>query len=333
MSGPWTIAFTDATKRLDIFLSEHAGLARTQAKKQVEQGRFTVNGKAVPAHYFLKEGDVVETSGAGTIKEKTRRGLPASVAADTAMREARALPTVFTLQIIKETPDWIVLYKPSGVLMHPDHETVSGTLIDAVIAHAPQTAKVGEDPARPGIVSRLDKDVSGLVVIAKTQAAFEHLKHQFAEHTVQKEYVALVHGEVPRDEGDLKFRIARSTSKARMAARPATGGNLSESQAAWTHYEVLRRFTGATLLRLNILSGRTHQIRAHVHAFGHPVIGDPLYKLKQTKRRMDDISRTMLQSVKLAFDDPASGERMTFEIPEDPEFARQINTLSRAKNF
>lgn len=231
------------------------------------------------------------------------------------------------LNIVEETPEWIVVNKPCGVLMHPDHDHPDGTLIDALVARTPEMATVGEDPTRPGIVSRLDKDVSGLVVIAKTPDAFDNLKHQFAEHSVTKEYIALVHEDIPagKDEGDLKFRIARSASKARMAGRPvgAEGG-----QAAWTHYEVEQRFVGAALLRLQIFSGRTHQIRAHLHAFGHPVIGDPLYTLKKTKRNVKNPARLYLQSVHLAFNDPTTNERKDFTLPLDPAFDEMIKTLS-----
>lgn len=227
------------------------------------------------------------------------------------------------LKIVKETPHWIVVQKPAGQLMHPDHDHPDGTLIDDVVAHAPEVAKIGEDPSRPGIVSRLDKEVSGLVVIAKTQEAFESLKRQFAEHQVTKEYVALVHGDITKDEGDLKFRIGRSTSKARMAARPETADT---GKAAWTHYEVQQRFVGAALLRLHIFSGRTHQIRAHLHAFGHPVVGDSLYMLKKTKRNIQ-APGLMLQSVRLSFADPKTNEPQTFEIPMDPQFTALMNIL------
>jgi 23S rRNA pseudouridine1911/1915/1917 synthase len=317
MSASWTIGFADAKKRLDVFLTEKLeGLSRSQAKKQVEAGAYTVNGKVVSGHHFLKEDDVVAVGameGKLPAQDHTRRDRTA--ARNASVRGGTTLP----LEIIKETTDWIVVKKPAGVLMHPDHDNLDGTLIDAVMAHAPQVAKIGEDPSRPGIVSRLDKDVSGLVVIAKTQDAFDDLKKQFGEHSVTKEYVALVHGDVTTDEGDLKFRISRSTSKARMAASAA---NAEGGQAAWTHYAVEKRFTGAALLRLQILTGRTHQIRAHLHAFGHPVIGDPLYKQKQMKRNLN-APRVMLQSVKLAFNDPATGQRVSFEQPLDPEF----NTL------
>ncbi len=322
MSATWKIGFADAKKRLDVFLSEKTGLSRSQAKKQAEAGAYVVNKKPVSGHHFLKEGDVVSV-GAGTTRAEGSRADRKRTATQVSNERSGQRQKKVPLQIIKETSDWIIVFKPAGVLMHPDHDHTDGTFIDTVIAHAPQIAKIGEDPARPGIVSRLDKDVSGLVVIAKTQDAFDDLKKQFAAHAVTKEYVALVHGEVPKDEGDLKFRIARSSSKARMAGRPAgsEGG-----QAAWTHYQVEKRFTGASLLRLQILTGRTHQIRAHLHAFGHPVIGDPLYKLRLPKRNIA-IPRVMLQSVALAFDDPATKERVSFTARLDPEFEELISTL------
>lgn len=334
MSDTWTVKFADEKKRLDVFLAERvAGLSRAQAKKRIEASEVTVNGKTVAAHYFLKEGDVVTTVGAdpfgGVYPERSRGTQGRLVRPDQTIERSRARPSDLKpppceLRIIAETHDWIVVYKPAGILMHPDAKTQAGTLVDAVIAHAPEVAKVGEDPARPGIVSRLDKGVSGLVVIAKTQDAFDDLKRQFAEHAVDKEYLALVHGQVPKDEGEIKFRIARSTSKARMAARPAAAEG---GQAAWTHYEVVRRFRGATLLKLEILTGRTHQIRAHLHAFGHPVIGDPLYKRKQPDRKLA-APRLMLQSVALAFNDPGTGERHSFRVEPDPVFGQQLQKLT-----
>ncbi|MEN9557681.1 MAG: hypothetical protein RL141_50 [Candidatus Parcubacteria bacterium] len=318
MNAHWTAEATDTGTRLDVFLAaQPGGISRSQIKKKAELGLCFVNQKPVSAHFALKEGDEVEIREEGTPRAKApHRATPVKT------RKTERGDTV-PLEILRETADWIVLNKPAGVLVHPDHAHPDGTLIDAVIAHAPGVSKVGEDPLRPGIMSRLDKDVSGIVVIAKTQDAFEHLKRQFAEHKVTKQYLALVHGEIPTDEGDLKFRIARSTTKARMAARPvgSEGG-----QAAWTHYTVEKRFTGATLLRLQILSGRTHQIRAHLHAFNHPVVGDRLYELKQTKRRLTP-PRLMLQSVLLAFDDPTTGERVSFTLPPDPAFETVIATL------
>lgn len=325
MNASWTMTESDHKKRLDVFLSETMeDCSRSHAKKLVEAGAILVNGKTVSGHHFLKTGDVVTTASeeeklehAGKAKKKHTTHHATTVSSKD---EAHAIGD---LKIIKETNDWIVVYKPRGVLMHPDHKTPKGTLIDAVIAHAPQVAKVGEDPARPGIMSRLDKDVSGLVVIAKTQDAFDHLKRQFSQHHVSKTYTALVYGDMEVDEGDIRFRIGRSSSKARMAAFPEKS---EHGQAAWTHYRVVERLPDATLLELQILTGRTHQIRAHLYALNHPVVGDALYKPKSVVRHIQS-DRLLLQSVALSFEDPVTGERVSFQIPVDADIATAIEQL------
>ena len=294
-------------QRLDVFLSETVeGLTRSQAKKRIETGDVTVNGKPAAVHRFLNEGDIVEMKPLSAVVSDTRRTVAA----------APRRESVMAMRIIAETPSWLVAFKPAGVLMHPTSKGETDTFIDAVIAHAPEVAKVGEDPAEPGIVSRLDRDVSGLVVVAKTQDAYEDLKRQFKTRKVDKTYLALVYGDVPQVEGDLKFRIGRSTTKARMAAMPKES---NEGRAAWTHYAVEERLNGAALLTLHILTGRSHQIRAHLFAFNHPVIGDPLYAPRSAKRNIT-APRLMLESIALEFDDPETGERKSFTIDPDPAF-------------
>jgi 23S rRNA pseudouridine1911/1915/1917 synthase len=308
MPKKWTVEEQDHGARMDVFLANQLpDLTRSQIAKRLKQESGRVNGKIASVHQFLKTGDVVEFDE----RKKTVEG-----------KIVVKLPPP-ELVILKETPEWIVLDKPAGVVVHPDTNNESGTLVDALLPYAPQMAKVGEDPNRPGIVHRLDKEVSGLMVVAKTQAAFEHLKKQFAEHTVDKKYLALVYGEVGPDEGDIKFRIARSTTKGRMAARPTheEGG-----KAAWTHYKTLRRFRHASLLELEIFSGRTHQIRAHMLAFSHPVIGDPLYT-RRAEGRSTIAPRLMLQSIHLSFIDPATGETQTFDLPPVPAFDQVIREL------
>jgi 23S rRNA pseudouridine1911/1915/1917 synthase len=297
----WTVTESHAGERLDVFVVAQTGKTRNAVQRAIKAGIIQVNGTNTAVHQFLKTGDTVTWNDAPITDTKAQVTLPEQAPA-----------------ILAETDGWIVLDKPVGLLVHPAHHQVgTPSLADWLVAHFAPIAKIGEDPARPGIVHRLDREVSGLLVAAKTQAAFDDLKKQFASRTVEKKYTALVHGAVPQEEGDIKLRIARSSSKARMAARPEgeTGG-----KAAWTHYRVLERFKGATLLELTILSGRTHQIRAHLHGIGHPVIGDSLYARKQTDRRVQ-APRVMLQSTFLAFNDPATGERKTFTLPPDPAFA------------
>jgi 23S rRNA pseudouridine1911/1915/1917 synthase len=316
-SKKWVVAEEDQQKRIDVFLSEQVDdLSRSQAKKRVETESVLVNGKPVSGHYAVKTGDVIT-------QEENHAPL-ATGHSPTSSNDRTSTISAKELRIVEETEDWIVINKPPGVLMHPDHGHPRGTLIDAVIEHAPQVAKVGEDPIRPGIISRLDKDVSGLVVIAKTQDTFDSLKKQFAEHAVTKEYVSLVYGTMEQDEGDIRFRIGRSSSKARMAALPE---HAQEGQVAWTHYEVTKRLKGATLLKLKILTGRTHQIRAHLFAMQHPAVGDPLYKPRSVTRNIE-APRLLLQSVALSFNDPATKERKTFQLALDQEFNDVISSMN-----
>jgi 23S rRNA pseudouridine1911/1915/1917 synthase len=307
MSHTWTISQDEAGARLDVFLAgKLPKMTRSQVSKFLKAGAGKVNGKSASVHRFLNPGDKVEFGTVDSVAGKTE-----------VAPEDRPVRPVPELKIIDETKGFIVLDKPTGVLVHPDGKQLTGTLVDALLAHDPKIAKIGEDPERPGIMHRLDKEVSGLMVVAKEQDAFDSLKAQFAEHSVDKVYLALVHGEMEQDEGDIKFRIARSKTKSRMAARPA---HEEEGRAAWTHYRTLKRFKKASLLELSIFSGRTHQIRAHLLALNHPVIGDVLYGRKSEDRKIKS-PRLMLQCVKLGFKDPATGELREYELPPVKEFA------------
>lgn len=296
----WEVSEAEAGTRLDHFLTTAlVPLTRSAIQKRIKQGEILLNGAPTPVHHFLKVGDVI------TWKAPTPP-------------KTSALPTPFPTQlvptIVAETKDWIVLNKPVGLMVHPSSTSTEPTLVEWLVEHDPAITRVGEDPSRPGIVHRLDKDVSGLIVIAKTQAMFDFLKEAFAQRRVRKHYLALVHGEMSKDQDDIKLKIARSSKGGRMAARPVG----EEGKAAWTHYHVKERFVGATLVDVEILSGRTHQIRAHFHGIGHPLIGDPLYKRRETDRRFS-APRLMLQSVLLSFPD-LEGQTQTFELPADPIF-------------
>ncbi|MFA5935569.1 MAG: RluA family pseudouridine synthase [Patescibacteria group bacterium] len=306
------ITAQNAGERLDVFLTtEFPEMTRSLIAKLLRNGAGKVNGTKASVHRFLKEGEVVEFDDAVSKNKNQPEKKPVV---------QKPLPK---LKIIRETADWLVINKPSGLMVHPDANVEIGTLVDLLVAHDPAIAKIGEDPSRPGIMHRLDKDVSGLMVIAKTQDAYDHLKKQFAEHSVEKHYLALVHGEVSHDEGDITFRIGRSSRGGRMAAIP-TGSK--EGKAARTHYKVIKRFRGAGLVELEIFSGRTHQIRAHMHGLGHPVMGDSLYILRQTDRNVT-VPRLLLQSIVLGFTDPATGTRERFTLPPDPAFDAVMKTF------
>ncbi len=284
--------------RLDVFLAEQTGKTRSSIKNLIQNGGVLVNGKAASVHRFLKEGDEIDVQEISNHKTQNTN-------------KTHMEPTV-----IAETDEWLVIDKPAGLLVHPDAKQKTGTLVDWLLARDPRIGRVGEHPERPGIVHRLDREVSGLMVIAKTPRAYEELQRQFRERKTEKHYLALVRGRVRQEEGEIKFRIARSTSKARMAARPAQE---KEGRAAWTHYRVRERRPNATLLDLEIISGRTHQIRAHLQAIGHPIVGDALYITSKSNSRIK-APHLMLQSVFLSFDDPTTGERQSFSLPSNAAF-------------
>lgn len=312
----FTIDDQNAGDRLDVFLTSSLEGQKTRSAiaKALKNGAATVNGTPASVHRFLKTGDSIEFNDDAK---------PAGTKSIASKQKDVKHNVPKKLKLIEDRTDWMVIDKPAGIMVHPDANTEYGTLVDLLVAHDPAIAKIGEDPSRPGIMHRLDKEVSGLMVIAKTQDAYDHLKRQFAEHSVEKRYLALVHGELSHDDGDITFRIARSSRGGRMAAVPTES---KEGKAARTHYNVIRRFRGATLVELEIFSGRTHQIRAHMHGLGHPVIGDPLYKIRQTDRNVT-APRLLLQSIVLSFTDPSTGTRERFTLPPDPAFDAVMNTF------
>lgn len=300
----WQIDSSLDGERLDqALVALDPSISRGQWQKRIKEGAVFVNEKAVLIpHFALKPESTIrfEPKEKATAANKIKKNIP-------------------SLRIIAETDDWIVLDKQPGLLVHPAQDGEEITLVDALIAHDPAIAKIGPEPERPGIIHRLDRDVSGLMIVAKTASAYDHLQQQFREHTIDKTYLALVHGLVAKDDGDIRFKLSRSTTKGRMASHPE---NDTTGKVAWTHYRVVERTPGATLLHVNIFSGRTHQIRAHLFALGHPVIGDTLY-VKKTVDRKHAAPRLMLQSIHLAFVDPASGETKTFDL----EPVKQFNDL------
>ncbi|MCR4278486.1 MAG: RluA family pseudouridine synthase [bacterium] len=320
MKQTWIIPENEEKVRLDIFLRDQVNdLTRSALAKLIKSGHVTVNGKEASVHRFLKVGDTVRIEDNNSaIETKKQKKEKFEKELDLALQN---LPP---LKIVKETDEWIVINKPTGLLVHPDAKVKIGTLADILVAHDPKIAKIGEDPSRPGIMHRLDKDVSGLMVIAKTQDAFDSLKKQFAEHSIQKTYLALAYGHVAHEEGDIKFRIARSKSKARMAALPESE---TDGQAAWTHYKIVKRFRTASLLELEIYTGRTHQIRAHLFGLGHPIVGDTLYAQSHTAKRIVT-PRILLQAIRLSFKDPTTEKLETFTLTPDPAFENVMAKLS-----
>ncbi|NMB48076.1 RluA family pseudouridine synthase [Candidatus Kuenenbacteria bacterium] len=297
----------DKGKRLDKFLQEKLDdLSRSQIQKMIKAGEILVNGKEVAAHYFLKAGERVQGK-----RQKARqtgeqaKGQPAKFYNEENFSNsgsAGALRAKVKVEIIAEEKDYIVVNKPAGMVVHHDSAHKSGTLVDWLVERYPEIKKVGDDAKRPGIVHRLDKDVSGLMVIARSQEMFECLKKQFQERKTEKEYLALAHGVVSKDEDLIEGVIGRSAKSGTMVAG---GAKAKKSREAATAYNVVERFKNFTLLQIKILTGRTHQIRAHMKSIGHSLVGDELYVTRDVKRKkqQEELGRVWLFAEKLGFKD------------------------------
>ena len=247
------------------------------------------------------------------------------------------LPDNLTPKILSETDDYLVISKPAGLTVHPGSGATGYFLTDWLVKKWPKMAMVGEDPARPGIVHRLDKDVSGLMVVAKNNDCFFHLKEQFRIRSVKKHYQALVHGRIVSDYGTISFPITRSKDGHKMAALPANSSDLLtrrqprqrdqgnvkswfKSREASTEFHVIKKFVNFTLLKIEIKTGRTHQIRVHFFAYGHPLVGDNLYCTKKTKEKNEklDLGRVWLVADFLKFQDRKNREvEFKIDLPED----------------
>ncbi|MBI4256885.1 RluA family pseudouridine synthase [Candidatus Uhrbacteria bacterium] len=297
---------SQAGNRLDKFLTEIMEASRSHIQRLIRQEAITINNKPAKSGEVLKPGDVVSYP-------EVERSVPV---------KDGATPV---LDIVYEDDDLLVINKPAGLLVHEalkDERRV--TVVDGLLERYPEIAQVGDDPTRPGIVHRLDKDVSGLMVIAKTQAAFDSLKKQFQNRSIHKEYLALVYGTLPKETDTITFNIERSKNKGRMVAR--TGSQ--EGKDAVTIYDVLKRFSTATYVNVKILTGRTHQIRVHFQALGYPIVGDKLYKVKRMKFREIPLPRLFLHSHKLTIE-LMSGEEKSFVVPLPEELEEILKKLSR----
>ncbi len=302
-----TIKAENQGQRLDVFLAEQFGdYTRSQIKKLIIGGNVLVNNEKATVHKFLKADDEISISFDNIIvKEETKKVDSAKIA-----KENKEL--FENIKIISHNNDFLVIEKPVGLLVHPTDKHETNTLVDWLIAKYPKVKHVGEDPMRPGIVHRLDKDVSGLMVIPLNQNSFEYFKNLFKMRDIDKRYTALVFGEVSKETDTIDFTIGRSKAKEGIfAARPAKSEEINEKdKQAITEFDVIQRFRNFTLLEIKILTGRTHQIRVHLKAYGHPIVGDKLYLNKKIKSKRD-LSRIFLHAHYLAFNGP-DGELYKF---------------------
>ncbi len=290
--------------RLDRWLAEHVpALSRARLQALIDGGQVRVDGAARKAAHRLRGGEVIEIE------------IPPPPP------EALA-PEAIALDIVYEDAQVLVIDKPAGMVVHPGAGQARGTLAAAVLAHAPQTAGVG-GPRRPGVVHRLDKGTSGLLVIAKTQAAYDALTRQLAARSVGRRYLALVHGRLRLPEGVVDAPLARHPhDRVRMAiARQGKG------KRAVTHYRVLERFEDFTLVEAILETGRTHQIRVHMASLGHPVYNDDTYGRRPLRRLPIPFEGLGLHASVLAFTHPITHERLEFTAPLPPRMERLLSHL------
>lgn len=307
----------DKGKRLDIFLVDNLSCSRSEAQKMMKNKFILLNGQSLKkARPILKETDVVEILSQAQAEPQEVKIIP--------VRGEKGKDFSKEIRVINEEKDYLIIDKPSGLLVHPTLAYETNTLKDWLLKKYPLIKKVGDDPQRPGIVHRLDKDASGVMVIAKTQKMFDYLKDQFKNRTVEKEYSVLVHGAVNAEYGTIDFDIDRGVEGS-MVARPKIDilklKNVNKQQGgkeAMTEFWIDKAFTRFTLLKVQIHTGRTHQIRVHMQAFNHPVVGDNLYFNKKLNRKRDEVlGRLFLHSRRICFQDLA-GEKVCFEskLPE-----------------
>jgi 23S rRNA pseudouridine1911/1915/1917 synthase len=295
-----------AGQRLDRALADRLPeLSRARLQRMIEAGDVEVSGRrAKPAHR-LRLGELV----AGRV--------PDPVPADHLEPEAIALEVVF------EDDDVIVVDKPPDLVVHPGAGHRSGTLVNALLHHCGASLSGIGGVLRPGIVHRLDKGTSGLLVAAKNDAAHRHLAAQFKRHSVDREYRALVRGAPGEDAGSIVAPIGRHpTDRKKFSTRTRSG------REAVTHWRVERRMGALSLLRVRLETGRTHQIRVHLASVGLPVAGDPVYGGGRSVTRALGLQRQALHAARLGFEHPRSGERLAFDSPLPADLARVIGELS-----
>lgn len=287
----------DAGKRLDHFLQERLqDFSRSRLQSWIKEGRVQVNGSAAKASLALRGAERIEVSPAG---------LP----------PLQALPENLPVEVLYEDSAVIAVNKPAGVVVHAGAGAHSGTLVNRLVYHFGALSKIGGE-LRPGIVHRLDRGTSGVLLVARTDAAHRDLAAQFASRKVEKTYLALVQGNVRAEAGRITKPITRDpVRRTRMTAK------LGHGREAITEYRVRERFEGFTLLEVRIGTGRTHQIRAHLSSIGHPVAGDRLYGARAGRR-------IFLHAWRIAFTSPATGRRVEVESPIPPELRQWLDELT-----
>ncbi len=285
--------------RLDVFLSDEVDWSRSQIKLQIDGGRALVNGEKRKAGFLVKNGDVITLSFSKEILEINA--------------EAENIP----LDIVYEDDDFAIINKPQGMVVHPAPGAYNHTLVNALLYHFENLSQ-GSNKIRPGIVHRIDKDTSGLLVVAKNDKAHESLAGQIAEHSCFRHYLALLEGNLKTDEGRIETFIGRNPQDRKMMAV------VEDGKKAITNFKVIERFGDYCLVEFILETGRTHQIRVHSKHLGHPIVGDKTYGIKNQKFNLNG---QLLHAYKLELTHPTSRKRMTFECDIPEYFTKILNKL------
>lgn len=289
------------TKRLDAYIAENTELSRSRATKLIEEGLVTVDGKLASKKTSLKAGDEVHI----TVPEAEPLDL-----------KSEDIP----LDIVYEDGDLLVVNKPKGMVVHPAAGNFDGTLVNALLAHCGDSLSGINGVMRPGILHRIDKNTSGLLMVAKNDNAHNFLAAQIKEHSFHREYEAVVYGNLKNDKGTVNAPIGRHPVKRKQMAV-----TYKNSKEAITHYEVVARYSGYTHIKCILETGRTHQIRVHMSSIGHPIVGDDVYGPKKVET---SLCGQCLHAKKLGFIHP-NGEYMEFDSVLPEYFTKFLAKLER----
>ncbi len=290
-----------AGERIDRFLdSLMEDFTRSHLQKLIRDQYVTVNGGCVKSSYKMREGDRVTV----TVPE---------------VKETDILPETIALSIVYEDADMLVVDKPQGMVVHPAAGNETGTLVNALLAYCGDTLSGINGEKRPGILHRIDKDTSGLLMVAKNDRAHQSLAAQIKAHSLTRAYLALVHGGFKEDSGTIALPIGRHPHDRKKMA--VTEKN---ARSAVTHYFVKERFSGYTLVECRLETGRTHQIRVHMSDRGHPIVGDPVYGVK---KEPFSLNGQLLHAWQIGFNHPTSGKYMEFQSPLPAHFEKVLKRL------
>ncbi len=293
----------EAGVRIDRYLSDtEPDLTRSYLQKLVKEGAVTVNGRTVKASYSVEAGDRIELQ----IPDQT---------------EPDILPEDIPLDVLYEDGDVILVNKPKGMVVHPAAGHYTGTLVNALMYHCRDDLSGINGVLRPGIVHRIDMDTTGVLIACKNDMAHNHIAEQLKEHSITRRYYALVHGVIQEEEGTVNAPIGRHPIDRKKMAIVHKNG-----KEAVTHYKVLQRYKGYTLIECRLETGRTHQIRVHMSSIGHPLVGDGVYG---PARCPFSLQGQTLHAYVLGFVHPRTGEYMEFQAPLPAYFEKLINNLQK----